>query len=647
MASAATSASGADDPQLARRMIDRAVAATGIMVLALGVIGAFIGFTTTGELLRQDNGPIHAAAALVIIAGGPWLLIAIRTLILVVMRRRSGGLIGRLVPGTLRAVATRHRDPEDERLSFALAQQLGRMLAGPAGRWLASLGSGAFWSGYAIAAFLAIWFFTARVALGFGWESSWLPPELGRSVTMATSAPLTPILGEFQLEPVDTPPSAAADDPTALERRRAWVTYLSGGVAIYLLLPMGAWTVLAAGLGHLAAERWRPSDQPGPDLSPTPPASSPEPDSPNLPLNNNPSAITCIVGLERPTDAPWPPPTTGETQVMNIVNDHESRNVAIANLQQARPRTAIIGWLPSSPDRGVERLVSSLASACGGNAILILDGGDALRARETTDNVRIRHADWMNLAASCNLPIAEFDFQQLTSASRKRWMNLLGGEADQVDIDPRNLDASFAAISRALEDTPPLPAEETARKLAAEITKINGVKAAGLMSSFSNHLAAAGRDPIAAARAVAEQGRGWLPANLRSNAQWAAIGGVLGAFACIGATIATPAAAVALPAWAMSGAGLGGVLGLLRSRHEDATTPDADSENGSLELGECVVSAAMLAVVLWKQGEGETAVNDALLRLADEDDPPVLEDAAAARNWLALARRRLVEGGER
>jgi hypothetical protein len=55
----------------------------------------------------------------------------------------------------------------------------------------------------------------------------------------------------------------------------------------------------------------------------------------------------------------------------------------------------------------------------------------------------------------------------------------------------------------------------------------------------------------------------------------------------------------------------------------------------------------MLAVVLWKQGEGETAINDALLRLADEDDPPVLPDAAAARNWLALARRRLVEGGER
>ena len=645
MASAATSASDAHDPQPARRMIDRAVAATGMMVLVLGVIGAFIGFTTTGELLRQDNGPVHAAAALVIIAGGPWLLIAIRMLVLMMMRRRAGGFIGGLVPGTLRAVATRHRDPQDERLSFALARQLGRMLAGPTGRWLAALGSGAFWSGYAIAAFLAIWFFSARVALGFGWESSWLPPELGRSVTMATSAPLEPILGEFVLEPVDAPPSAAADDPTALERRRAWVTYLSGGVAFYLLLPMGAWTILAAGLGHLAAERWRPSDQPGSDPTPPDPGSTPEPDSPNLPLNDNPSAITRIVGLERPTNVPWPPPTTGATQVMNIVNDHDSRNAAVAELQGTGSRTGIIGWLPSSPDRGVQRLVSSLASACEGNAILILDGGDALRTRETTDHVRIRHADWLNLAASCNLPVAEFDFQHLTSEARNRWMNLLGGEAGQGDIDPRNLDASFAAISSALEDTPPLPAEEAARTLAAEITKINGMKATGLVSSLSDHLTAAGRDPIAAARAVAEQGRGWLPANLRSNAQWAAIGGVLGAFACIGTTIATPAAAVALPAWAMSGAGLGGVLGLLRSRNEDPPTAGDDSEHASLELGECVVSAAMLAVVLWKQGEGETAINDALLRLADQADPPVLEDPAAARNWLALARRRLVEGG--
>ncbi|MCH2162498.1 MAG: DUF2868 domain-containing protein, partial [Phycisphaerales bacterium] len=623
------------------------VAATGMMVLGLGIIGAFIGFTTTGELLRHDNGPVHAAAALVIIAGAPWLLIAIRTFIVAALRRRAGGLIGRLVPGTLRTVATRNRGPEDERLSFAIAQQLGRMLAGPAGRWLATLGSGAFWCGYAIAAFLAIWFFSARVALGFGWESSWLPPELGRSVAMATSAPLKPILGEFELIPVEAPPTAAADDPTALERRRTWVTYLSGGVAIYLLLPMGAWTILAAGLGHLAAERWRPSDEAGSDLTPPRPGSPPEPKSPNLPLNSNASAITCIVGLERPTNAPWPPPSMGETQVMNIVNNHESRDAAIASLQSERPRTAIIGWLPSSPDRGVERLVSSLTSACGGDAILILDGGDALRTREAIDNVRIRHADWLNLAAACKLPVAEFDFQHLSSEARSSWMSLLGGEADPVDTGPQNLDASFAAISRALEDTPPLPAEETARKLAAEITKINGVEATGLMSSFSNRLTAAGRDPIAAARAIAEQGRGWLPPSLRSNAQWAAIGGVLGAFACIGATIAAPAAAVALPAWAMSGAGLGGVLGLLRSRDEDANSADDASRNDPLELGECVISAAMLAVVLWKQGAGETAINDALLLLADEDDPPVLEDAAAARNWLAVARRRLVEGGDR
>ena len=124
----------------------------------------------------------------------------------------------------------------------------------------------------------------------------------------------------------------------------------------------------------------------------------------------------------------------------------------------------------------------------------------------------------------------------------------------------------------------------------------------------------AGRDPIAAARSVAERGRSMLPARLRGDVRWAAIGGVLGALACVGATVAAPAAAVALPAWAMSGAGLGGVLGLLRKTPSTAEGDgDHNGTNTDLELGESVLAATLLAVLLWKQGEGEQAVEAALL----------------------------------
>ena len=632
------------DPTRTRQLVDRAVAAAGLVACLLGLLGAVVGFTTAGELLRRSEGPVHAAAALAVLAGGPWLLIILRGIIMTILRRRGGGLIGRLVPATARTVAARGGEEANRNSGIAAAGQLGRMLAGPSGRWLASFGSGLFWCGYAAAAIAAIWLLTARVALGFGWESSWLPPELGRQMVETTAAPLQPLLGDTELQPVNPPPLAAADDDSALALRRAWVIYLSGGVMLYLLLPMGLWTVFAAAMGHLAAERWRPKvDAPQPTTPLKRKTTTPAAPASTRALNGD--RITTIVGLERPSSAKWPPPTSDFTGVLQIVHDGESLNDATAQLSaESETRTAIIAWLPATPDRGARRMVSTLANASGAGCVLVLDGGDALRTRESAETVRIRHADWSRLADACNLPIVEFDLSHLTDQSRTRWLAFLEGRTVTFTSDIARLDESFAAISAALDADPPLPDERAAANLAREISSIHGASGAGVLAQFTDAIRDGGRDPIAAAKAVAERGRNMLPARLRGDVRWAAIGGVLGALACVGATVAAPAAAVALPAWAMSGAGLGGVLGLLRKTPSSA---DGDGEhNGNttdLALGESVLAATLLAVLLWKQGEGEQAVDAALLAAGNDAGPPVLADAHQARNWLASVRARLAE----
>ena len=59
--------------------------------------GAVAGWTTTAELLRPGEGPVHAALALLAIAGGPWLLLLLRSSSLLLLRRRASPVLGRLV----------------------------------------------------------------------------------------------------------------------------------------------------------------------------------------------------------------------------------------------------------------------------------------------------------------------------------------------------------------------------------------------------------------------------------------------------------------------------------------------------------------------------------------------------------------------
>jgi len=646
----------------ARKLVDRGASGAALALLILTVLGGIAGTSATGELLQKDRGPVHAAAVLMILVGGPWFFILLRTVVLLAIRRRGGPLLGRLVPAGFDWMINRsHGDPD---LTAAVAGRTASMLATGPARRLAAVGSGTFWCGYAGIAILTIWLVSARVALGFGWESSWLPAEVGRSIVDIASAPLTPIIGDLNLEPVASPPNAAADDPQALAARRAWIIFLSTGIGAYLLLPMLLWTMLQAAIGHLAATRWQPK------MRKRPPASEIRQTAEGTALPANPleaseslrgTQVQCerFVRLDRPGNAAPLPPQIADLEDIGDLDSSESMKHALALCRESRDRIAVIAWLPGTPDRGVRRRIKELGSECQVAPLLILDGGEILRRRESLSIAATRLADWRTLASELAVEVFECDLANLTETSRRMLADRLQGrsspDSDSTPRDPTTLDASFALIGRHLSSTPSLPDDEA---LATCLTEIARIHSAQLNQNSEGWRAWGHRlkelDPNSASNSfkmITSRGLGLLPEGLRSHAGWIGIGGLLGAAACAAAAVAAPAALVSLPAWAGTGAGIAGILKVWRTTRPTNTAEPEDIDvdtaaNQAERLGASVLGAATVSVLWWMQGKDEAQISAALSTLMQVQNsggqPPRLQNAEAARRWLADARRAIV-----
>ena len=650
----------------------------GVGLGVLAALGAVTGWTTTAELLRPTDVPVHAAATLLVVVGGPWLILTLRGVVLLLLRRRAAPVLGRLVTtGLLRAAArSAGRDERSRDLAAATARRIGSMLAAGSGRRLAAAGSGSFWTSYALVAIATIWIVTARAALGFGWESSWIPPSFGRAVVELAAAPLGPLVGGEELTPIAAAPVAPADDPAALGARRAWIRFLTAGVAVYLLVPMAAWTLLQAALGHRRAERWRPAvaTRTRAVAAPAPRRRKPVAAPPGPPPAAG-GVCTHVVRLERPAEAVDLPEPLDRLIDLGDVDAAADLERAQDTLRSGPARVAVVGWLPATPDRGVRRRLRALAGATSEAPLLVLDGGEALRRAEPARTAAIRLEDWRSLARQTGVAPLECDLAELTEASRRVLARAVGHEelpadgregaseslpatgsagagAARTELAPALLDAAFDAIGRHLEGNDPLPSDDALASCLGEVARTFQAQSGSdsRRDAWRARLAAL-RDlePLNAsgsAAALARTGIGLLPAGLRSRAVWAGLGGLLGVAACAAAATVAPGALVALPGWAATGAGVAGLLSLARRGGGKAGSPRrpgaAAPASGAPRLGEAVFAAAASAVLWWSQGADEARTTRALEALAPDDAVPAFDDPDGARRWLATARARVV-----
>ena len=662
----------------ARGLADRWLSGAVVGLCAFAVLGAFSGYATTAILLRPADGQVDAAAALLGMVALPWLCLALRGIAMLVLRWRASLLLDWLIPMWLLRGAGRSAgwDAPSRGLAAATARQIGSMLAAGLGRRLAAAGSGTCWTVYALVAAATIWIATSRVAVGFDWEweSSWLPPDFGRAVVEIAAAPLGAFVERDELTPIAPAPTAPADDPEALAARQAWLGFLTGGVAVYVLLPMVVWTLWQIRMLR-QAENWRPNGVTVSRCTAIAATHRPEPvAAPRRSRPANGGVCTHVVRLERPEEAvtlPAPLDRLADLRDVDTAADLER----VQDIIRTGPsRIVVVGWLPATPDRGVRRRLQALVIASTEAPLLILDGGEALRRAEPPHTAAVRLEDWRELASQTGFTPFECDLAELTDASRRDLACAIGLGADRdgglepasesgtaavgsgvarSELDPASLDAAFGVIRRYLDRDDPLPSDAALASCLREVA--GGFRARGGDDSREDvwraRLAALREPgPSDVSRRVASltrTGIGLLPAGLRTRAVWAGVGGLLGVAACAAAATVAPGALAALPGWAATGAGLAGLLSLVRQGDEGTCSPPAAATAGSpsdasRELGEAVFAAAASAVLWWSQGGDEARTTRALKALAPDDAMPALDDAEGARRWLATARLRVV-----
>ena len=662
----------------ARRTVDRGlVAAVGGFAI-LGVAGAITGWTTTAELMRPAEVPVHGPLLLATLVLVPWLLMLVRWLVLKALHTRGRSLLGRLVPFAM----VRGMGGGDDQaghasnLTLEAGRETARMLAAGSGRRLAAAGGGLFWVAYAVAAIATIWLSSARVAYGFGWESSWLSPSIGEATTRIMSAPLSAMsIGPETdtLVPIAAAPDAPADDVDALDARRAWIQFLTVGIGFYLLLPMGLLTIVNATIGHLLAERWRPSittKQPEVTQRRTTPSARTDESFPS-PDRSNADAASHRVTLERPSDPPLPD-SLARLQDLGSLDAADDATRLTEAMRDDHDRLVVLAWLPATPDRGVRRRLRAVAANATTPPLVVLDGGTHLRDTEPAPTVSIRLDDWHALLEDLGCPWIECDLASATASSLRLLEAAVAGKAKDSQ-DPRNasssdpadlstLDDAFAAIGRFLPDSttegPTLPSDDGLAACLLAVAEAFKASPATTSIDWSVRLGSIGRtladvsaDPGTRLESLRSLGLGFVPAAMRSGAVWSGVGGLLGVAACAAAATVAPAALVAIPGWAGTGAGIAGLLSLLRSAKSatSSATEVTDHTEAERSLGDAVFGAATASVLWWSQAADEARTTRLLEALAAGDEStPVLEDAAAARLWLAAARQRIVaceEGG--
>ena len=613
---------------------------------------------------------MKAAYAVLLIVVAPWLFRALWFVAMLLLGRRATPLLGRLVTEGLLWYAERSakRIGTSRDLAAATVRRMGSMLAAGCGGPLTAVGSGVYWTAYALVAGATLWILTAFVALGFNWdlESSWLPPAFGSAVVELAASPLGVCVGNDELTPVAPAPVAAADDAEALAARRAWLCVLTAGVTLYVLLPMAAWAGWQAVCARRQAQIWQPTVGPVPRSAASGTRSRGGPVAAPLPSAAG-AMCTHVVRLERPGDAVALPRPLDQLADLGDVDATADLERAQRILRSRPARIAVISWLPATPDRGVRRRLRALASASTETPLLVLDGGDALRRAESDDTAQTRLNDWRSLARETGVVSFECDFTELTDASRRRLARAVGHGPDsdggrelatksgatRSELDPSPLDAAFGGIGRHLNGDDPLPSDTALASCLSEIARVFRAESDGDSPAdiWRVRLAALrDLDPSDVPSRVSlltQTGLGLLPASLRTRAVWAGLGGLLGVAACAAAATVAPVTLVALPGWAVTGAGVAGLLSLARPNDDGTGCAQAASAAGSSadvsgRLGEAVFAAAASAVLWWSQSADEARTTRALDALVPDDAVPTLDDADGARLWLAAARHRVV-----
>ncbi len=630
------------------------------LVVGAGLVLAIVaGFAATQAVFGSSTGkPINFFWVLGSLLGVHTLALLI-WLVFIVVRPEgtSGGFLGAAAAAFSRRInGWLHKGP----VHAAAARAAFTVFAtGAVGRWTFSTITHALWLAFLAGCVAMVLLTLSAKQYSFAWETT----ILSESNYMALAGAIGKLPAALGF-PVPDPEQVAASRWTgagepAAETREAWAGLLVGAIAVYGLLPRALVLLVSLAARSLALRRYRlDTSRPGFARLQTRvmPAArltgviDPEGDGTGIPANGAalleapppiaPDGPAAILGLEiEPPGTPWPPHVTGIDWLdLGFVDSRSDRHGVIERIAAAAvpPRaTVVVCSLAATPDRGTGAFVRTLQQTSRIAVALVLGDGEKLRRRGHLEHVAQRIDDWRNLARRAGVPgdrVVEVDLDHLTDASRARLASLLGAATASAPQNRRIEDALDLIASHAGRWTGPPGAADQA-ELHREIAKLYQ----GVESSWRDLLRIDVRDGVPKMddlRSGADRMIGLLPARLRLNPRWMAAGALAGALGCVAAaTVVSPVAIAALPAWAGLGAAVSALMGSARSGNASTTET-------AIDLTEAVNGAALFAVVLHLQGRDEASITRVIDRMAGEENPPAIHGVDEARAWLRTLRDR-------
>lgn len=639
------------------RRVDR-TAATVVAVLVLLAGAAGVG-AARAALADQTVNVFWAL-------GG---LLGIQTLLLcawaVLMVKSPAGLSGMSLGGVALALGRRlagrwHKGPVNAAAIHATAGVFGR---GPIGRWTVGSISHGLWLAFNAACLLLIVLMLGGQRYRFVWETTILSADTYTHLTQ-TLAWVPGKLGFPTPSPQQIADSDGALPPDSTEAtRHAWSGLLVGSLVIYGMAPRFLLLGLCLYRLRRAQARWRlDTSQPGylrlqARLMPSsaslgivdhdraarsmPPATATSTSAHNAQRDLGPPAV---LGLEIDTSpSTWPPPVNGIAwNDLGFVDDRNDRRRVLDELEASTTQPqimVIVTALTTTPDRGISAFVKQVQIAAGCPVGLVLTGGQTLRVRGDTQQMRSRVEDWRALAAAAGVPeqrVVEVDLDHMTQTSLAKLADLVGAPPQSPVL--RRVEPAFDLILDHYRRWP----ESPTLKEQAQLHQAIGALYRDEHDAWRNFLCAPldlTGDLAAPLRAGAQRVTNLLPPRLRVDARWMACGALAGALGCVAAaTLLSPVAIAALPMWTAIGAAVATATRAVKS--VDAEAADGETTD-SAARGNALRAAALFALLLELQGRDEVAITR-ILDQAIAQDAAIDDDALdAARRWLDDLRHRL------
>jgi hypothetical protein len=367
--------------------------------------------------------------------------------------------------------------------------------------------------------------------------------------------------------------------------------------------------------------------------------------SPPSPQRKPAAGPPAVLGLEiEPPTSPWPPRIAGVSwRDLGLVDDRQDRQRALERLAEPEsgPSTVVIVCgLTTTPDRGHRAFLEQVRQASGSPVALVLTGGETFRRRGDGGQLASRIEDWRALADGAGVPteqVIELDLDHLTDTSISGLAELVGADPDASPA-ARRIEPAFDLIVDHLDRWKGDPDDSQRATLHEAIAALYRSE----LSSWQTALGTSARnlkdDLAGGLRSGAEGVVRLLPQRLKADARWIAAGAVAGALGCVAAAaLAAPVVIGSLPVWSALGAAVAAVV---RATTSVAKAQEAGDETLPSGRGDAVRAAALFALLLELQGRDEAAITRILDDAIGEAEPPEIDTAIAARNWLDEIRHR-------